>query len=200
MASYTNEQYCEIVIIYGECQRNAREAARQYAQRFPTSPLPAHSTILNIVRRLRETGSVNPRSRSGRPRGGRFEVTPEAILGYALANPQLSTLEISTLQIMMFENKTQIMSESEFQTLLMFEIKAYSSPSMIFQLLVVSELLFKHVWCLIFDIRKIMCLKFKLLQFPHIELMKYFIKNLFEIQIRSLELINFLILKDSYKI
>jgi hypothetical protein len=32
---YTAAEYAEILIIYGECRRNAREDAREYAIRFP---------------------------------------------------------------------------------------------------------------------------------------------------------------------
>jgi hypothetical protein len=32
---YTAAEYAEILIIYGECSRNAREDAREYAIRFP---------------------------------------------------------------------------------------------------------------------------------------------------------------------
>jgi hypothetical protein len=32
---YTAAEYVEMLIIYGECRRNAREDAREYAIRFP---------------------------------------------------------------------------------------------------------------------------------------------------------------------
>jgi hypothetical protein len=32
---YTAAEYAEMLIIYGECRRNAREDAREYAIRFP---------------------------------------------------------------------------------------------------------------------------------------------------------------------
>jgi hypothetical protein len=32
---YTATEYAEMLIIYGECRRNAREDAREYAIRFP---------------------------------------------------------------------------------------------------------------------------------------------------------------------
>ncbi|EFN89516.1 hypothetical protein EAI_04140, partial [Harpegnathos saltator] len=35
---YTNEEYRDIVLIYGERQQNAREAARIYRQRYSNRP------------------------------------------------------------------------------------------------------------------------------------------------------------------
>jgi hypothetical protein len=32
---YTAAEYAEMLILYGECWRNAREDAREYAIRFP---------------------------------------------------------------------------------------------------------------------------------------------------------------------
>lgn len=95
MASFTDFQYCEMVLIYGECQRNATHAAREYAVRFPAGPHPSAVTIANVVRRLRETGSTSSRPRSGRPVSAGMRVTAESILAYALAHPHSSTRDIS---------------------------------------------------------------------------------------------------------
>lgn len=95
MACYTSTQYAEMIVIYGECQRNARAAARVYAERFPMDRHPTHRTITAALHRLRETGTVEPRPRSSRRTRRNVRVTPEEVLGYALVNPQLSTAEIS---------------------------------------------------------------------------------------------------------
>lgn len=95
MASFTDFQYCEMVLIYGECQRNATHAAREYAVRFPAGPHPSAVTIANVVRRLRETGSTSSRPRSGRPVSAGMRVTAESILAYAPAHPHSSTRDIS---------------------------------------------------------------------------------------------------------
>ena len=51
----------KMVLFYGECHRNKREAARQYALKFPNENHPSASTVLRVVNRLRETGSVQDR-------------------------------------------------------------------------------------------------------------------------------------------
>jgi hypothetical protein len=42
---YSAADYVEMLIIFGECGRNAREAARIFSDRFPDRPSPDHKTI-----------------------------------------------------------------------------------------------------------------------------------------------------------
>jgi hypothetical protein len=47
---YTAAENAEMVIIYGECRRNAREDAREYAIRFPRRlPHPNYNVFLRLV-------------------------------------------------------------------------------------------------------------------------------------------------------
>ena len=55
---FNNDQYTEMVLLYGECHRNKQEAARQYALKFPNENHPSASTALKVVNYLRETSSV----------------------------------------------------------------------------------------------------------------------------------------------
>jgi hypothetical protein len=58
---YTAAEYTEMLIIYGECWRNAREDAREYAIRFPRRlPHPNYNVFLRLVYRARDTGSLVP--------------------------------------------------------------------------------------------------------------------------------------------
>jgi hypothetical protein len=54
---YTAAEYAEMLIIYGDCRRNAREDAREYAIRFPH---PNYNVFLRLVYRARDTGSLVP--------------------------------------------------------------------------------------------------------------------------------------------
>jgi hypothetical protein len=50
-----------MLIIYGECRRNAREDAREYAIRFPRRlPYPNYNVFQWLVYRARDTGSLVP--------------------------------------------------------------------------------------------------------------------------------------------
>ena len=84
-----------MVIIYGECQRNASQAAREYAIRFLAARHPSADTITRAVRRLKDTGSILSRPRSGRLLRSSATVMPDEVLAYALAHPHSSTFEIS---------------------------------------------------------------------------------------------------------
>ena len=71
-----------MVLLYGECGRKARSAAR-YRERFSAGPHPSYQAILSVVKRL--TGCVINRARFGRsPKVGR-RVKPNEVLAYTLA-------------------------------------------------------------------------------------------------------------------
>jgi hypothetical protein len=58
---YTAAEYAEMLILYGECGRNARENAREYAIRFPRRlSHPNYNVFLRLVYRARDTGSLVP--------------------------------------------------------------------------------------------------------------------------------------------
>jgi hypothetical protein len=90
MPAFTDEEFCEMVIIYGECNRNACQAARLFAQRHPQARHPTEATIRRVVLRLRQTGSTRQCKRTGRP--GRND---EDILAYFCAYPHSSTRQVS---------------------------------------------------------------------------------------------------------
>ncbi|GBO05730.1 hypothetical protein AVEN_209003-1 [Araneus ventricosus] len=84
-----------MLLIYHECGRRTKSAARLYRERFPEGGHPARQTILKVVKRLRETGCVTSRPRVRKPRNVGRKVKPEDVLAYALAHPQSSTKMIS---------------------------------------------------------------------------------------------------------
>jgi hypothetical protein len=79
---YSAADYVEILLIHGECGRNARAAARMYAQRFPNRNHPNHKVILSTVARTIETGHILPNRKEtgGAPRTVRIVENEEVIL------------------------------------------------------------------------------------------------------------------------
>lgn len=65
MATFTDEEYADIMMAYGKANGNAREAQRIYQERFRNRRLPSRYTFQNTFRRLRETGNM----RNKEPRG-----------------------------------------------------------------------------------------------------------------------------------
>ncbi|GFX35927.1 DUF4817 domain-containing protein [Trichonephila clavipes] len=58
---YTKEEYCEMVLLYGKCNRSKREAARLYALKFPSRRHASSCTIARGVHHLYKTGSCHRR-------------------------------------------------------------------------------------------------------------------------------------------
>jgi hypothetical protein len=79
---YSAADYVDMLIIFGECERNAREAARIFSDRFPDLPSHDHKTILRVLARAQETGKVLPKRNEigGGARTARTLANEEAIL------------------------------------------------------------------------------------------------------------------------
>jgi hypothetical protein len=74
---FAPNEHLEMVIMYGECNRNANEATKQYAIRFPQRNHPSSNAFLRLIARAGTTGSLMPQKKGlvGVPRTAR---TPEA--------------------------------------------------------------------------------------------------------------------------
>lgn len=57
---FTNAEMTDMILIYGQCDENSREAARVYAQRFPNRVQPRHQRFPELRDRLRTTGTFAP--------------------------------------------------------------------------------------------------------------------------------------------
>ncbi|GFV37088.1 DUF4817 domain-containing protein [Trichonephila clavipes] len=82
---YTNEKYCETVLLYGKYNRNKTEATRLYAIKFPSRRHPSYSTIAS--------GCVIDVFPYLVPHLQR--IPTEDVLGYALVHPESSVRDIS---------------------------------------------------------------------------------------------------------
>jgi hypothetical protein len=64
-ATYTNEEYYDMLMALGECQGQHYVAARRYAELFPNRARhPSAEVILRAALRLRESGSVLPNKKN----------------------------------------------------------------------------------------------------------------------------------------
>ncbi|KAJ8944120.1 hypothetical protein NQ318_013302 [Aromia moschata] len=94
-AQFSNEDYTDMILVYGFCEDNARLSVRVYGERFPNRRLPNHTTFTAVVRRLRETGRFAARTSDyGRNRFVRTADVEEEILARVEADPELSTRRI----------------------------------------------------------------------------------------------------------
>ncbi|XP_071575472.1 uncharacterized protein [Temnothorax nylanderi] len=61
---YTNEELANMLLIYGECRKNGRQAAILYAERFPEKRHPAHGYFHNLLTRLVQHGTLHASTRA----------------------------------------------------------------------------------------------------------------------------------------
>ncbi|GFU20968.1 DUF4817 domain-containing protein [Trichonephila clavipes] len=92
---YTNEEYCERVLLYGQCNRNKREVTRLYAIKFPSRKHPSYCTIDRAVQRLYKTGSCHRRIPLSCATPSSLRIPAYDILGYVLTHPESSARDIS---------------------------------------------------------------------------------------------------------
>jgi hypothetical protein len=51
-----NAEKIELVLIYGECQRNVRLATMTYAERYPERYHPPYNCVLRLLKGLSQNG------------------------------------------------------------------------------------------------------------------------------------------------
>lgn len=92
--SFTNEEYANMLLVYGAANCNGREAQRLYQERYPNRRLPSHQTFATTYRRLRETGNL--RHQEPRVNVRQHNVaTDEMILDEFNNNPNKSIREVA---------------------------------------------------------------------------------------------------------
>lgn len=89
MPGFTNEEYADMLLVYGMANCIGREARRIYQERYPDRRVPNHQTFGSTYRRLRQTGNLNFRE----PSVNRFEpnvTDDERILAQFMEDPTRS--------------------------------------------------------------------------------------------------------------
>jgi hypothetical protein len=96
---YSDEEYLDMVLLYGECNQNATAAAEEYAARFPHRRRPNPHVILRLISRARHTGSLNLTLKGvvGAPRTARVHAVEEAVLEAVKQDPRRNVQVISQM-------------------------------------------------------------------------------------------------------
>lgn len=134
---FSLEELTDIVLLYGECNYSARNTRATYADRYPNRRQPNERTIVQLVQRLRNKGTLLP-SYEGRgcQRPNRILLDEERILESIENNPGTSTRNISrdttssrsTVHRILKQNllypyhvqRVQALTEDDFQRRLQF--------------------------------------------------------------------------------
>jgi len=96
MMNYTSGEYCDMLLILGECNNHATAAARRYADYYPHRRHPDANVIRRAEIRLRETGStIIHRQDAGRGRNVRTVDVEEEISQIIEEEPSISLRTIS---------------------------------------------------------------------------------------------------------
>ncbi|TGZ55949.1 Uncharacterized protein DBV15_08010 [Temnothorax longispinosus] len=90
---YTNEKLANMLLIYGECRKNGRQAAILYAERFPEERHPAHGYFHTLLTRLVQHGTLHASTRA-RNHHRRPEETINQVREAIVENPHTSTRSI----------------------------------------------------------------------------------------------------------
>lgn len=96
MATFSNEEYADIVMAYGRANGVARAAQRIYQERYPNRRVPTRQTFQTTYRRLRETGNLNIREPRGIVVRHNVEVD-EQILALFEEEPMRSIRNVASL-------------------------------------------------------------------------------------------------------
>jgi len=126
---YTNEEYCDMLLIYGACDGNSYEARRMYIERFPHRRIPNPNVFHRLINRVRTTGSVIPVRKNvgaGRDFTARTYENEEEVLRIAEENPSISIramsreigISKSTVHTILKENEMHAFHYSKVQQLL----------------------------------------------------------------------------------
>ncbi|GFY05266.1 DUF4817 domain-containing protein [Trichonephila clavipes] len=92
---YSYEEYCEMVLLYGQCNRSKREAARLYAIKFPSRRYPSYCTIALAIQHLYKAGSYHRRIPLSSATPSSLRIPAEDVLGYVLTHLESSVRDIS---------------------------------------------------------------------------------------------------------
>lgn len=90
---FSNEEYADIVFIYGFCNGSAEAAKNEYHLRFPLRRCPNAKTFSRVFHHLKENGQFPNRSKSERPTNERIR---QGVLESVEEDPSTSSRKIAT--------------------------------------------------------------------------------------------------------
>lgn len=92
---YSFDEKLEMLLIYGECRRNATLAAETYAERFPNNNHPNKQIFKKLCQSLRERGDFRQKVKVFQNYNATNELAQGRVLNLVANDPNLSCREIS---------------------------------------------------------------------------------------------------------
>lgn len=109
---YSSLEYWEMLVLYGECGRDAAATAREYAIRFPHRRHPDSHVILRLNNRTRDTGVLNPVRRGLVPYAARVPAAEERVLDALDADTTRSIRTIAQMCNMSYTTTQRILKNN----------------------------------------------------------------------------------------
>jgi len=91
---FTPNEYVDMLLIYGECRKNCREAKMVYQERFSNCPTPSYKSFSRVEEKMR-TGSFPNLKHSNHQMAARNEENIISVLAYVAVNPHVSIRTIA---------------------------------------------------------------------------------------------------------
>jgi hypothetical protein len=93
---YSFEEKTEMLLIFGECGRDATLAAETYAARFSQNRAPNHQIFKSLVSSLRERGTFQQSAKSFINPTITHDINQARVLNLVENNPHIGSREISS--------------------------------------------------------------------------------------------------------
>lgn len=91
---FTPNEYVDMLLIYGECRKNSRNAKALYQERFPERRTPSHMTFAMVEEKMRQ-GSFPNSKHSHHDKPIQSEQNMVNVLAYVAVNPHVSIRTIA---------------------------------------------------------------------------------------------------------
>lgn len=114
MPVYSNEEKLDMILIYGECRRNAKSSWRMYHERFPNRPIPSDKMFTKLCRNLGTYGRFEKKTTVFKPRTARDEEHSVAILARVRVDPQISIRQLETETNISYSSIQRILKDNKF--------------------------------------------------------------------------------------
>jgi len=111
---YSAQEYCEMIILYDEYGQNAEATVTLLAERFPNSRYPNGNTILRLINRGRNTGSlIRSWQEEDHQRRARNVANEEAVLEAIEVDPTRSIRNIANMLNLSFSTTQRILKDNK---------------------------------------------------------------------------------------
>lgn len=91
---FTNEEKLDMILIYGECRKNRRDAFRVYGERYPDRRMPSAMYFTRLASNLATCGAFSKKQTVFKRKTATDEEHSVGVLGSVLNNPHISIRQI----------------------------------------------------------------------------------------------------------